>query len=50
MFGLWNVKKSFSKATYKISYQILKLTSITKIVADKHILIVSVPSHQQIQV
>ncbi|OBX26781.1 hypothetical protein A9996_02935 [Gelidibacter algens] len=49
-FGLLDFKKSLSKATYKISYQILKLTSNFRISDSKHLAFVSIPSHQQIQV
>jgi len=48
MFGLLDFKKSFPKATYQISHQILKRTS--KLSEWKHLIIVSIPSHQQIQV
>ncbi len=50
MFCFSNVKKYFSKMTYRISHNILKRISDPKFLYNRHFKIVSEPSHQQIQV
>jgi len=50
MFGLLKLTKSISKATYRLSHQLLRLASGLKLFENKHYVLVSIPSREQIQI
>jgi hypothetical protein len=50
MFGLLKIRKSSSKAAYRLRYRILELTSVFPIAASQHIYGFVPTTHNPIQV
>ncbi|MDC1504370.1 hypothetical protein N8475_04210 [Winogradskyella sp.] len=50
MFGFLKIRKSYSRAAYKISNRILELTSVSSIAASQHIYGFVPTTQPQIQV